>query len=232
MDAVITALKAQLSDYNGLIIPRSMASPAATAVPQGLPAVQGLVVTPDHCQDAMTNFGKAPPAAGATAIGSLALSTTSSGEPSHGPSAGYLLQIMSFPDEAQADAIVSNGDRQLSDCPEFDLTMDSSSQLLSMQAEGSGTFHELSIESDADDTVSWEGVMSMAITIETKPYGTASPTATPSSTPVETRTVSAMARSGNVAFVVHGVKSEEPQRLPSEDAVKEILNAAVKAVFP
>lgn len=72
----------------------------------------------------------------------------------------------------------------------------------------------------------------MVMTIETKPYGTASPTATPSSTPVETRTVSAMARSGNVAFVVHGVKSEEPQRPPNEDAVKEILNAAVKAVFP
>ncbi|WP_458782302.1 hypothetical protein [Arthrobacter sp. D3-16] len=234
MDAVIAALKSQLSKYNGLIIPRSMASPAATAVPPGLAAVQGLVVTPEHCQDAMTNFGKAPPASGATAIGSLALSANSTGEAGTGRSAGYLLQIMAFPDEAQANAIVISSDQQISDCPEFDMTMDSSNQLLSMHAEGSGKFSALNIESDADATVSWEGDLSMVMAIETKSSGTASPTATPtpSSTAAETETVSAMARSGNVAFVVHGVKSEEPQRSPSEDAVKEILNAAVKTVFP
>lgn len=232
MDTVIAALKSQLSKYSGLIIPPSMASPAATAVPQGLAAVQGFVVTPEHCQDAMTNFGKAPPASGATAVGTLALSDSSPGESASGRSAGYLLQILVFPDQAQADAIVVSGDKQISDCSEFDMTMDSSNQLLSVQAEGSGKLSELNIESDADDTVSWEGIISMMMTIETKPYGTASPTATPSSTPVETQTVSSMARSGNVAFVVHGVKSEEPQRSPSEHAVQEILNAAVKAVFP
>ncbi len=37
------------------------------------------------------------------------------------------------------------------------MTMDSSSQLLSVQAEGSGKFRELNIESDTDDYVSWEG---------------------------------------------------------------------------
>lgn len=232
MDTVIATLKSQLSKYNGLIIPRSMASPEATAVAPGLAAVQGLVVTPEHCQEAMTNFGKAPPSSGATAIGSLALSATSTEEAGNGRSAGYLLQIMAFPDEAQANAIVVSGNQQISDCPEFDMTMNSSNQLLSMQAEGSGKFNELNIESDADDIISWSGVMSMVMTIETKPYGTASPTATPTSAPAETQTVSAMARSGNVAFVVHGVKSEEPQSSPREGAVKEILNAAVKAVFP
>jgi hypothetical protein len=233
MDAVIVALKSQLSKFNGLIIPPSMASPAATAGPQGLAAAaQGLVVTPEHCQDAMTNFGKAPPASGATAIGTLSLSDSSPGESASGRSAGYLLQILAFPDEAQADAIVVSADQQINDCPKFEMTMNSSNQLLSVQSEGSGKFSGLNIESDADDTVSWEGIMSLMMTIETKPYGTASPTATPTSTPAETQTVSAMARSGNVAFVVHGVKSEEPQRSPSEHAVQDILNAAVKAVFP
>lgn len=233
MDKIVVSLKKNFPKYMGIIVPPSVASPTAGAAPGALDAsAQGMVVKPEECRDAMTNFGQASPASGASATGTLAFSDQSYLESGQDKGAGYVVQIVAFPETQQASKIVATNKQQLSDCPRFDVAMDASSSLLSIKIEGAGEFRQLNMESEADETASWSGTLSMRTTGTAKPNGTSTPASTPSVNSSEVTTVSAAARSGNVAFIVHGLKSEDPQQAPTEDAVKEILNAAVSEVFP